>query len=51
MLFAAKVLAFVGYEFLPDPALVQAAHDDRLENLDGEVYPEVLPKDAKPEVW
>ncbi len=51
MLFSAKVLASVGYEFLTDPALVQAAHDNWLEKLGGEAYPDPLPSDAKPEIW
>lgn len=51
MLFSAKVLAATAYDFLTDPALVKAAKTNWLERLDGETYPNALPKDAKPEVW
>ena len=51
MLFAGKVLAATAYDFLTNPELVKKAHEAWLENLDGEVYPNALPKDAKPEVW
>ena len=30
---------------------VEEAKKDWLEKLDGEVYPNALPKDAKPEIW
>lgn len=51
MLFAAKVLAATAYDFLTDPKLVEQAKANWLEHLDGETYPNALPKDAKPEVW
>ncbi|MBQ4518090.1 MAG: amidohydrolase [Clostridia bacterium] len=51
MLLAAKVLAATAYDFLTNPELIQAAREDWLEKLDGETYPNALPKDAKPEIW
>lgn len=51
MLLAAKVLAATAYDFLTDPALVAKAREDWLASLDGETYPGLLPKDAKPEIW
>lgn len=51
MLLAAKVLAATAYDFLTDPALVTKARQDWLTSLDGETYPGLLPKDAKPEIW
>lgn len=51
MLFAAKVLAATGYQFLTDLDLVAKAKEAWLEDLDGETYPNALPKDAKPEIW
>ena len=51
MLLAAKVLACVGYAFLTQPELVQQAHDAWVEDLDGESYPNPLPKDLKPFLW
>ncbi len=51
MFLAAKVLAATAYDFLTDPALVNKAREDWLASLDGETYPGLLPKDAKPEIW
>ena len=51
MLFAAKVLAATAYDFLTSPELVAAAHENHTVGLDGETYPNALPKDAKPEIW
>lgn len=51
MLLAAKILAATAYDFLTDPALVTKAREDWLASLDGETYPGLLPKDAKPEIW
>ncbi len=51
VLFAANVLAATAYDFLTDPALVEAAKADWKEALGGETYPETLPKDAIPEPW
>ena len=51
MLFAAKVLAKTGFEFLTDPELLEKARENWLEHLDGETYPNALPADAKPEIW
>lgn len=51
LLFAAKVLASTGYDFLINPDLVKAAKKSWIEDLDGETYPNALPKDAKPEIW
>lgn len=51
MIAAAKVLASVGAELLMNPELVEKAREDWKEELDGEVYPNPLPKDLKPEIW
>ncbi len=51
MLLAAKIMAATAYDFLTDPALVAKAREDWLASLDGETYPGLLPKDAKPELW
>lgn len=51
MIFAAKVLAATAYDFLTNPELVKEAQKTWTEKLDGEVYPNALPKDAKPEIW
>ena len=51
MLAAAKVMAATGAELLMDPKLLEKAHQDWIEELDGEVYPNPLPKDVKPEIW
>jgi aminobenzoyl-glutamate utilization protein B len=51
MLFAAKVLAATAYDFLTDESLVEAARKDWLLELDGETYPNPLPKEARPEIW
>ena len=51
MLAAAKIMAATGAELLMDPKLLEKAHQDWIEELDGEVYPNPLPKDVKPEIW
>lgn len=51
MLFAAKILAATAYDLITDFELVKAAREDWLSKLDGETYPDALPKDAKPEIW
>ena len=51
MLTAAKVMACTGADLLENPELIKKAHKDWLEELDGETYPNPLPKDAKPELW
>lgn len=51
MLTAAKVMACVGAELLEKPELVEQAKRDWKEELDGEEYPNPLPKDLKPEIW
>jgi len=51
LLFAAKVMAATAYDFLINPELVAKAKASWLEELDGETYPNALPKDAKPEIW
>ena len=51
LLFAAKVMAATAYDFLTNPDLVAKAKVAWLEELDGETYPNALPKDAKPEIW
>lgn len=51
MLFAGKVLAVTAVDLLNSPDLVENARKDWISNLDGETYPDSLPKDAKPEIW
>ena len=51
MLAAAKVMACVGAELLMNPEKVAQAQADWKEELNGEVYPNPLPADAKPEIW
>ncbi len=51
MLFAAKVLASAGYEFLTNPELVAKARETWLNELGGETYPNPLPASVKPEIW
>ena len=51
ILFAAKVIAATAYDFLTNPDLIAKAKASWLEDLDGETYPNALPKDAKPEIW
>lgn len=51
MLAAAKVLACAGAQILMKPELVEKAREDWLESLDGETYPNPLPKDLKPSIW
>lgn len=51
MLAAAKVMAATGAELFADPKLVEKAKADWKEELDGEEYPNPLPKDLKPSIW
>ena len=51
MLTAAKVMACTGVELLTKPELLAQVKADWIDALDGEVYPNPLPKDLKPEVW
>lgn len=51
MLLAAKIMAATAYDFLTNPELIQQAKDAWLVELDGETYPNALPRDAKPEIW
>ncbi len=51
MLTAAKVLACTGVELLLNPELLAQVKQDFVEELGGEVYPDPLPKDLKPEIW
>ena len=51
MMAAARVLAYTGAELLMKPELVEQAKADWKEELDGEVYPNPLPKDLKPSIW
>lgn len=51
MMLAAKVMACVGAELILKPELIAQAKEDWKYELDGEVYPNPLPKDAKPEIW
>ena len=51
MLTAAKIMACTGAELLEKPELLEKIKEDWLEKLDGETYPDPLPKDVKPEIW
>ena len=51
MLTAAKIMACTGAEQLEKPELLERIKEDWLEKLDGETYPDPLPKDVKPEIW
>ena len=51
MLTAAKIMAWTGAERLEKPELLERIKEDWLEKLDGETYPDPLPKDVKPEIW
>lgn len=51
MLAAAKVMAAAACDMFADEKLVEEAKAEWQANLDGEVYPSPLPKDAKPEIW
>lgn len=51
MLTAAKVMACAGAELFQNPELVEKAKADFKAELDGEEYPNPLPKDLKPSVW
>ena len=44
-------LACVGAELLMNPEKVEQAKADWKAELNGEVYPNPLPADAKPEIW
>ena len=50
MIAAAKVMANIGAELLLKPELVEKAKEDWKEELNGEEYPNPLPKDLKPEI-
>lgn len=51
MLTAAKIMACTGAELLEKPELLERIKEDWLDKLDGETYPDPLPKDVKPEIW
>ena len=51
MLTAAKVLACTGAELLLNPELLEQVRKDWIDELDGAVYPDPLPKGLKPEIW
>ena len=51
MIAAAKVMANIGAELLLKPEIVEKAKEDWKEELNGEEYPNPLPKDLKPEIW
>ncbi len=51
MLTAARIMACTGVELLTRPELLERAREDWLYRLDGETYPNPLPKDVKPEIW
>jgi len=51
MLTAAKVLACTGAELLLNPDLLERVRKDWIDELDGAVYPDPLPKGLMPEIW
>lgn len=51
MLVASKVMACIAADLLLNPEKVDEAKACWLEELDGQVYPNPLPKEAKPEIW
>ncbi len=51
MLYAAKIMALTALDFLQNPGLAKEARKELTETLNGETYPDPLPKDLKPEVW
>lgn len=51
MLYAAKIMALTAIDFLQKPELVNKAREELTETLNGETYPDPLPKDLKPEIW
>ena len=51
MMTAAKIMACTGAELLEKPELMERIKEDWLDKLDGETYPDPLPKDVKPEIW
>ena len=51
MLYAAKIMALTAIDFLQTPKLVEDAKKELVETLDGETYPNPLPKDLNPEIW
>ena len=51
MMTAAKIMACTGAELLEKPELLERIKEDWLDKLDGETYPDPLPKDVKPEIW
>ncbi len=51
MLTAAKVLACTGAELLLNPDLLVQVRQDWIDELDGNTYPDPLPKGLMPEIW
>lgn len=51
MLYAAKIMALTAIDFLQKPELVNKAREELTKTLNGETYPNPLPKDLKPEIW
>ena len=51
MLYAARIMALTAIDFLQKPELVNKAREELTETLNGETYPNPLPKDLKPEIW
>ena len=51
MLVASKVMACIAADLLLNPEKVNEAKACWLEELDGQVYPNPLPKEATPEIW
>lgn len=51
MLYAAKIMALTALDFLQNPGLAKEARKELTETLNGETYPNPLPKDLKPEIW
>ena len=51
MLYAAKIMSLTALDFLQNPELANQARKELTETLNGETYPDPLPKDLKPELW
>ena len=51
MLYAARIMALTAIDFLQKPELVNKAREELTKTLNGETFPNPLPKDLKPEIW
>ena len=51
MLYAAKIMALTAWIFTKSRNMANQARKELTETLNGETYPNPLPKDLKPEIW